>query len=244
MAPRSSLLGDVPLERARIDEASAYSVWSRGYGRLLLSPATSEAPNIKCNHESPYAPSNPRPSHVGVAHRTPFGLNQSTGNVCLPSSAPKVAEAFRAYDVAEAPVLPDGEIFVAELRQLQEMARERGGTLVSDRYLGCEIAEWKCGNPDHPSWQAEPWRIRKGAWCPSCAGNRRLSLDDFRSWGKSVGLELLDAEYRGGAQTPYKWRCAAGHLIERPRANILRSLSKGMGPCPVCGGTRPPNHKP
>lgn len=111
----------------------------------------------------------------------------------------KVAEVFLKLGMHETPALPDVEIFPDELRQLQELARKRGGVLVTEQYLGCEVAQWQCGNPDHPSWAAEPWRVRKGAWCPSCAGNRRLSLDDLKSWGGAVGLELLDQQYQGGA---------------------------------------------
>jgi hypothetical protein len=150
----------------------------------------------------------------------------------------QVTEALVKLGIHETPILPEAEIFPDEMRQLQELAHSRGGFLITKRYQGCEVVEWQCGNPDHPSWVAESWRVRKGAWCPSCAGNRRLTIAEIKAWGESVGLELLDNEYRGGAQAHYSWRCRkAGHVIRRTRANVLRSLSKGFGPCPRCNET-------
>ena len=111
----------------------------------------------------------------------------------------------------EAPRLPRVESFPHELRQLQKVARDRGGVLVTKQYQGGKAAEWQCGNPDHPSWVAESWRVRKGAWSPSCAGNRRLTLDDLRSWG--VG--------------PWDLSCSTRN-IRGARNNPIRGNAKGL----------------
>lgn len=151
----------------------------------------------------------------------------------------KVAEAFQRYGIAETPRLPPFDIFADEHKQLRELACKMGGQLLSNRYHGDEKHEWKCGVAEHPSWWAEPSRIRRGAWCPSCAGNRRLGIEGLRSWGATIGLELLDAEYRGGTLIVYRWRCHNNaHIIDRSRTNILQSVKRGFGPCPVCAGTR------
>src|SRR5262249_11755323 len=71
----------------------------------------------------------------------------------------KVCQAFEKYGIKEKPFLPPVEIFVLELEELRELAREKGGKLVSVKYLGSEAHEWKCGIPEHPSWWAESWRI-------------------------------------------------------------------------------------
>jgi len=157
----------------------------------------------------------------------------------------EVAVAFRTLGIDRQPVMPVGELFPDELRQLQELARKRDGTVVSNRYLGSDEVEWHCGNPEHPPWKADVWRVvKRGAWCPSCAGNRRLSLEDLRTWGASIGLVLLDTE-RGGTQARYRWRCGKDHVIERTRGNILASMSNGLDPCTECAGTsrRAPNSK-
>lgn len=151
----------------------------------------------------------------------------------------KVVEAFARYGITQTPRLPEREIFAAEIMELRELARQKGGQLLSTKYLGSEAHEWKCKVLEHSSWLAEPWRIRKGAWCPSCAGNRRLGIEGLRSWGRTIGLDLLDIEYRGGTGAVYRWRCCkSAHVIKRSKSNILQSILRGLPPCPVCAGTR------
>ena len=153
----------------------------------------------------------------------------------------KVVEAFCKYGILETPRLPPGDVFPVELQELRDLAQKRSGRLVSDKYLGSEKHEWKCSVAEHPSWWAEPSRIRKGGWCPSCAGNRRLGIEGLRSWGVTVGLELHDIEYRGGTLAVYRWRCHKyGHVIQRSRTSILQSVERGAGPCPGCARTRRP----
>jgi hypothetical protein len=150
----------------------------------------------------------------------------------------KVVEAFATFGVLERPQLPEVEIFAAELKEIRQLAAKRRGRLVSEVYLGAEQHEWKCEVAEHPTWLADPWRIRKGAWCPSCAGNRRLGLEGLRAWGRGIGLELLDTEYKGGTIAVYTWRCVeAAHVIERGRSNINRSMLRGLLPCTKCAGT-------
>lgn len=146
----------------------------------------------------------------------------------------QVVAAFRHSGVPQAPVLPTGELFARELDGLRRLARERGGELISPSYLGGEPHEWRC-HKNHPTWLAGPWRIKKGSWCPSCAGNRKLGLLGLRKWGSTCGLELLDTEYRG-ASFIYSWRCIdQDHIIRRSKGNIQQSLKKGLQACAVCG---------
>ena len=119
----------------------------------------------------------------------------------------KVVEAFQQADVQQTAVLPEENIFPRELEELRQLAKEKGGELVSTVYLGSSKQhEWRCGKPDHQTWRAEPWRVERGAWCPSCAGNRPLGIEGLRAWGAKVGLELLEKEYHG-ATAAYDWRC-------------------------------------
>jgi hypothetical protein len=75
----------------------------------------------------------------------------------------KVAEAFQRIGLPQVPVLPTVDVFACELAQLQQLAKQRSGVLVSTTYCGSELHEWHCGKLNHPSWWAEPWRIRRGA---------------------------------------------------------------------------------
>jgi hypothetical protein len=146
----------------------------------------------------------------------------------------KVAAAFRLARLNTIPRLPSAELFEAELAALRCLAAERGGTLITPRYLGSEPHEWNCSVPEHPFWAAEPWRIRRGAWCASCAGNRRLGSEGLRRWGAQFGLELLRTKYRG-TQAVYSWRCTkAKHTVRRSKDNIEASMRKGHDACTLC----------
>jgi hypothetical protein len=152
-----------------------------------------------------------------------------------------VMAAFRMADLTPSPKLPTAEPFEAELAALKRLAAERGGTLITPRYLGSEPHEWKCSVPEHPSWSAEPWRIRRGAWCPSCAGNRRLEIEGLRKWGARHGLELVQTKYRG-TQAIYSWRCTrAKHSIRRSKGNIEASVRKGHDACTLCAREKRPS---
>jgi hypothetical protein len=144
-----------------------------------------------------------------------------------------VRQAFQRYGISDAPILSTEDIFAREFQELQRLAKERGGTLLSTKYAGSEPHVWSCGNPDHAPWPAEPWRIRRGAWCSACAGNRPLGIERLRAWGLEHGLDLLDADYSGTARV-YAWRCAAGHDVHRSKGNIKQSLRKGLPACTEC----------
>ena len=144
-----------------------------------------------------------------------------------------VRQAFQRYGISDAPILPTEDIFARELQGLQRLAKEKGGTLLSTKYAGSEPHMWSCGKADHAPWPAEPWRIRRGAWCSACAGNRPLGIETLRAWGRLHGLELLDSAYHGTARR-YTWRCPAGHKVHRSKGNIEQSLRKGLSACTEC----------
>ncbi|WP_315767599.1 MULTISPECIES: hypothetical protein [unclassified Bradyrhizobium] len=147
---------------------------------------------------------------------------------------PSVEASLNAAGLKRKPRLPKDELFEAELAELKRMAAARKGKLVSQRYLGSERHEWKCSISGHPTWFAEPWRIRRGAWCPSCAGNRKLDISELRRWGAKHGLRLMDKKY-AGVQRAYSWRCTShGHVVRRSKGNITASLRKGRLACSEC----------
>lgn len=159
-----------------------------------------------------------------VAVRRPFPPQNLLSNV---------ATSLKAVGLKKKPRLPKAELFEAELAELKRMAAAREGTLVSQRYIGGEPHEWKCATTEHPTWFAEPSRIKRGAWCPSCAGNRKLDIVELRRWGEAHGLRLIAKEY-AGAQAVYSWRCTNGHLVHRSKGNIAASVRNGRAACSIC----------
>jgi hypothetical protein len=92
----------------------------------------------------------------------------------------KLVEAFQNARIKKDLVLPPLErMFRREVQALRQIAKERDLELVSTEFLGRSAQyDWWCGDPDHLPWRAEPWRIERGTGCPSCAGNRRLGVEE------------------------------------------------------------------
>lgn len=92
-----------------------------------------------------------------------------------------------------------------ELELLRSLAAERGGRLISRKYLGSgALHTWEC-NQGH-RWKAVPRNVKHSAnWCPFCAG-RRQDIEDMRRLAASKGGECLSSVYRTSGQK-LRWRC-------------------------------------
>jgi hypothetical protein len=63
---------------------------------------------------------------------------------------------------------------VKQLAIAHELARDKGGECLATEYVNAHAPmEFKCDNPEHPSWMACLMHIKKGTWCKKCANERR-----------------------------------------------------------------------
>jgi hypothetical protein len=54
---------------------------------------------------------------------------------------------------------------------MRNIARKRGGQCLSKQYVNCQVKLfWQCQS-DH-QWLATPSNIKRGSWCPKCAGRK------------------------------------------------------------------------
>jgi hypothetical protein len=66
-----------------------------------------------------------------------------------------------------------GRALIDPLKQLQDIARERGGFCLSEQYVSSTTKlRWRCAD-DH-EWEAVPSSIKSGRWCPICAIKMRV----------------------------------------------------------------------
>lgn len=64
------------------------------------------------------------------------------------------------------------------LQELRWIAAKRGGECLSFEYLGSsKPVRWKCG-AGHV-WFARPSSVKAGSWCPVCAKNQKLKLEEL-----------------------------------------------------------------
>jgi hypothetical protein len=113
------------------------------------------------------------------------------------------------------------------LREMRVLAARRGGKCVSDQYLNNHTKlRWRCAAGHE--WEADPGRVKIGAWCPYCAHVARLSLNAMVAIAISRGGRCLSTEYIN-VETPLSWKCEAGHQWIGASASIKRGSW-----CPSC----------
>jgi len=108
------------------------------------------------------------------------------------------------------------------------IAENRGAKCLSDFYVNNTTnLEWEC-EKGH-KWEATPKNIKKGKWCPHCAGNAKYSIEDMRLIAQKNGGKCLSDKYVN-VQQKLRWECGKGHQWEA----IPDSINRGTW-CPECG---------
>jgi hypothetical protein len=95
------------------------------------------------------------------------------------------------------------------INDLKEIAISRKGQCLSENYAGAkEKLRWQC-ELGH-EWYAIPDSIKRGGWCPDCAGHAKLNLDTMQQVARTKGGDCLSTTYSNVSEKLH-WRCAAGH---------------------------------
>jgi hypothetical protein len=113
------------------------------------------------------------------------------------------------------------------IEKMQAVARKRAGTCLSKEYVNSKTKLlWQCEKSHQ--WRATPGSVVTGSWCPTCARNQRLKLQDFRLLAASKGGKCLSQSYTNKS-TVLRWQCARRHRwYARPGA-----VKRGTW-CPQC----------
>ena len=112
--------------------------------------------------------------------------------------------------------------------RLQKAVEEKGGILISNRYLGTSTKlKFKC--KEGHIWKTSPNMIFNGQWCPECAGNIKYTLEQVQDFAKERGGKCLSTEYNR-ANEKLKWKCNFGHTWEASLSNVITANHW----CPVC----------
>lgn len=114
-----------------------------------------------------------------------------------------------------------------KLGELQAIALERGGKLLSPTYLGIfEHLEWECAKGHR--FKAAPNNVKNsGSWCPKCLGRGR-NIQDMQLVASDRGGKCLSKEYVNSI-TPLLWECQNGHQWNARPNNVLFGTW-----CPIC----------
>lgn len=113
------------------------------------------------------------------------------------------------------------------IRDMQELARTRGGTCMSATYAGAFTKlRWQCEK--RHIWDATPTSVGAGRWCPRCGGKASYTIDQIREIASLRGGRCLERSVTG-VRTPMRWRCNAGHEWKAPIMYIVAGQW-----CPLC----------
>src|SRR5262249_15148126 len=121
------------------------------------------------------------------------------------------------------------------IERMREVARERGGTCLSDEYTDHKTPLWWECAAGH-RWKARPHTVLiRGSWCPVCAHQIPLGIERMREEAKGRGGKCLSTEYKG-ANRYLEWECGEGHRWQATPSNVMAAVNW----CPVCS----PRHVP
>jgi hypothetical protein len=120
---------------------------------------------------------------------------------------------------------------VRTIEDMRELATERGGKCLSERYVNTATRlQWRCSKSHE--WWARPNDIHR-TWCPVCARNRKLELKDLRKIARERGGVLLSKRYVNNRE-PLMWRCIAGHVWAAAAASVKPGPFRKGSWCPLC----------
>ena len=118
---------------------------------------------------------------------------------------------------------PQNEQFL----EIQEIAKNKGGQCLSTGYVNNSTnLKFQC--KEGHKWEAIPTNIKKGHWCPVCAGVKKSTIDKMKEIAMSKDGECLSTEYINDS-TKLIWRCEHGHEWETKPTHL-----KSGHWCPVC----------
>ena len=123
------------------------------------------------------------------------------------------------------------------LEECQELAISRGGKCLSTEYINAQTyIEWKCKEEYHKPWFATFNKIKnQQTWCPTCAGNEKLTLEECQELAISRGGECLSTEYIN-AHISMEWKCKEeSHPSWFANFNNVKHANTW---CPYCSKSR------
>jgi hypothetical protein len=114
----------------------------------------------------------------------------------------------------------------------QRIALQNGGKCLSLEYLNSSsVLRWKCG--DGHEWLARPSSVKAGTWCPFCARNLPLNLEEMQEIAEQRGGSCLSIRYKN-SHTTLLWECSRGHHWRASPANIKSGTWRRGTWCPQC----------
>jgi len=123
------------------------------------------------------------------------------------------------------------------LARLRKMARARGGSVLSRRYIN-DTTELRFQCAEGHRWLSQPGKIKQNHWCRVCglarawARRKAPAIAKLRRLVARRGGKILSPQYVN-SQTKLRYRCARRHEWEAVPNSILRGTW-----CPTCANVK------
>lgn len=117
---------------------------------------------------------------------------------------------------------------VITIEECKEYALSKNGECLSDKYKNnITKMTWKCEKGHE--WKSIFSSVKNcGSWCPTCAGAKKLTIEECKEYALSKNGECLSDEYKN-ARTKMTWKCEEGHEWK----SIFDHIKRGSW-CPTC----------
>jgi hypothetical protein len=113
------------------------------------------------------------------------------------------------------------------LRDMQALAKSRGGKCLSDKYINSHTkSAWEC--KEKHIWRALFSSIKDGSWCPYCAKVKKRTIEEMRELAISRGGKCLSKTYTN-MLTKLEWECENQHIWFALPHSVI-----GGSWCPIC----------
>lgn len=116
------------------------------------------------------------------------------------------------------------------ISDMKTLASKNGGQCLSKKYIDMHHnLSWQC-TKGHV-WKATPTSIKHGSsWCPHCANNFPLAIEEMKELALKRGGNCLSSKYIN-SHSNLKWQCAKGHIWEAKPVYVKKKTW-----CPYCVG--------
>lgn len=121
------------------------------------------------------------------------------------------------------------KIGISKLNFIKNIAKEKGGKCLSKVYINYRTKLKFICHKGH-IWYTAPNTIKRGAWCPYCAGVGRYSLYKFKYLAELNGGKCLSNRYIN-LKTKLTFSCKLGHIFDLDLDYLLYRRKTW---CPIC----------
>ena len=102
--------------------------------------------------------------------------------------------------------------------RINAIIEKRGGKLLSKDFKNVKSYIKILCEKNH-TWETQVGNIRDGKWCPYCAKNVRLSINEAHKLAEERGGKCLSTAYTNANQL-LEWQCSEGHVWKAKYGNV------------------------